>query len=167
MFCLNRYDQCATKLNEFVFIVRLESVADKLHVKLMQIIVNSCCPTVAVSTTSGASNNKEAVAQVDQGRVLLNYCPRRPSCIIRHPEVAVREMLTKLVQLMKGKYVLHVNVCFIHLYSSSHSMVFHIPHLCKYISGFLSQMHAMHMYRTNTDAFKHFGIAIILQILLI
>ena len=90
-------------------------MAERLHVKLMQIIVNSCCPSVPVNSTIGRTNNRETSIELHQGRVVLNYSPRRPSSVIRHPEVAVREILTKLVQLMKGKFLSGMNtktVCF-------------------------------------------------------
>ena len=86
---------------------RLESVAEKLHVKLMQIIVNSCCPKIPVSaSTSSNSSSREASATTvwHQGRVVLNFSAKRLSCVIRHPEVAAREILTRLVQLMKGVF---------------------------------------------------------------
>ena len=84
--------------------------------KLMQIIVNSCCLTVPVNSTTVHTSNRETPTELHQGRVVLNYSPRRPSSVIRHPEVAVREILTKLVQLMKGKFLSSTNIktiCFL------------------------------------------------------
>ena len=91
-------------------------MAERLHVKLMQIIVNSCCLTVPVNSTTIHSSNRETHIELHQGRVVLNYSPRRPSSVMRHPEVAVREILTKLVQLMKGKCLYSKNIktiCFL------------------------------------------------------
>ena len=85
-------------------------MAERLHVKLMQIIVNSCCLTVPVNSSTVHTSNRETSIELHQGRVVLNYSPRRLSSVIRHPEVAVREILTKLVQLMKGKFLSGTNI---------------------------------------------------------
>ena len=112
------------------FTLRLESVADKLHVKLMQIIVNSCCPTVAVSTTN-AITSEGTSAQFQQNRMLLNYSPTKPSCI-RHPEVAVRELLTKLVQLMKGRHFHLTFSIFVYIHAFLFPSDMHTPTCMNY-----------------------------------
>ena len=95
----------------------------------MQIIVNSCCLTVPVNSTTVHTSNRETPTELHQGRVVLNYSPRRPSSVIRHPEVAVREILTKLVQLMKGKFLSSTNIktiCFLETfmnYRTSHTLI--------------------------------------------
>ncbi|XP_038075266.1 zinc finger FYVE domain-containing protein 26-like isoform X2 [Patiria miniata] len=85
--------------------VRLEGVADQLKLNLVHVIVRSCCPAIPMHIKPDRPPRPQASAPKSSlYRIVLNDPGEGMewSSEVRHPEVVARDLLSKMIMLMKG-----------------------------------------------------------------
>ncbi|XP_022094724.1 zinc finger FYVE domain-containing protein 26-like isoform X2 [Acanthaster planci] len=85
---------------------RLEGVADQLKLNLVHVIIRSCCPTIPIHLKQDHQppSPTSPSAKSSPCRIVLNN-PGEGSkwpCDARHPEVVARDLLSRMIMLMKG-----------------------------------------------------------------